>query len=197
MPYFPPKIVIIFVFYKTFVMQRVTLKDKTFVPYITSDKISVSVKQLAQKINADLVNDMPLFLVVLNRSFMFAADLLKEVSIPCEISFIKLASYHGTSSTGTVTEMIGLTEEIKGRTVVVVEDIVDTGVTLEKLVALLTKKEVKQIKVASFLLKPEAYKKDIPVDYVGMEIPNDFVVGYGLDYDGLGRNMKEIYVLDK
>jgi len=178
-------------------MQRVTLKDKTFVPYITSDKISASVKQLAQKINADLANDMPLFLVVLNGSFMFAADLLKEVTIPCEISFIKLASYHGTSSTGTVTEMIGLTEEIKGRTVVVVEDIVDTGVTLEKLVALLTKKEVKQIKVASFLLKPEAYKKDIPVDYVGMEIPNDFVVGYGLDYDGLGRNMKEIYVLDK
>ena len=178
-------------------MQRVTLKDKSFVPYITSDKISVSVKQLAQKINTDLVNDMPLFLVVLNGSFMFAADLLKEVTIPCEISFIKLASYHGTSSTGTVTEMIGLTEEIKGRTVVVVEDIVDTGVTLEKLVALLTKKEVKQIKVASFLLKPDAYKKDIAVDYVGMEIPNDFVVGYGLDYDGLGRNMKEIFVLEK
>ena len=128
---------------------------------------------------------------------MFAADLLKEVIIPCEISFIKLASYHGTSSTGTVTEMIGLTEEIKGRTVVVVEDIVDTGVTLEKLIVLLNKKEVKQIKVASFLLKPEAYKKNITVDYVGMEIPNDFVVGYGLDYDGLGRNMKENFVLEK
>lgn len=197
MLYFPHKIVIIFVLYKILFMQRVILKDKTFVPYITSDKISSSVKQLAQKINADLVNDMPLFLVVLNGSFMFAADLLKEVTIPCEISFIKLASYHGTSSSGTVTEMIGLTEEIKGRTVVVVEDIVDTGITLEKLVTLLTKKEVKQIKVASFLLKPDAYKKDITVDYVGMEIPNDFVVGYGLDYDGLGRNMKEIYVLDK
>ena len=178
-------------------MQRVTLKDKTFVPYITSDKILGSVKQMAQKINTDLANDMPLFLVVLNGSFMFAADLLKEVIIPCEISFIKLASYHGTSSTGTVTEMIGLTEEIKGRTVVVVEDIVDTGVTLEKLIVLLNKKEVKQIKVASFLLKPEAYKKNITVDYVGMEIPNDFVVGYGLDYDGLGRNMKEMFVLEK
>jgi hypoxanthine phosphoribosyltransferase len=178
-------------------MQRVTLKDKTFVPYITSDKIQESVKQLAQKINADLVNDKPLFLVVLNGSFMFAADLLKEVTIPCEISFIKLASYHGTTSTGTVTEMIGLTEEIKGRTVVVVEDIVDTGITIEKLSALLHKKEVKQIKIASFLLKPEAYKKDIVIDYVGMEIPNDFVVGYGLDYDGLGRNMKEIFVLEQ
>jgi hypoxanthine phosphoribosyltransferase len=182
--------------YKTDLMQRVTLKDKTFVPYISSEKILDSVSHMAKKINADLVNDMPLFLVVLNGSFMFAADLLKEVTIPCEISFIKLASYHGTSSTGTVTEMIGLTEEIKGRTVVIVEDIVDTGITLEKLVTLLTKKEVKQIKVASFLLKPEAYKKNIKVDYVGMEIPNDFVVGYGLDYDGLGRNMKAVFVLE-
>lgn len=177
-------------------MQRVTLKDKTFVPYITSDKIAESVKQVAQKINADLASENPLFLVVLNGSFMFAADLLKEVTIPCEISFIKLASYHGTSSTGTVTEMIGLTEEVKGRTIVVVEDIVDTGVTIEKLVTLLTKKEVKQIKIASFLLKPDAYKKDTKIDYVGMEIPNDFVVGYGLDYDGLGRNMKDIFVLE-
>lgn len=178
-------------------MQRVTLKDKTFVPYITSDKILESVKQVALKINADLANENPLFLVVLNGSFMFAADLLKEVTIPCEISFIKLASYHGTSSTGTVTEMIGLTEEVKGRTVIIIEDIVDTGVTIEKLVLLLTKKEVKQIKIASFLLKPDAYKKATKIDYVGMEIPNDFVVGYGLDYDGLGRNMKDIYVLDK
>lgn len=178
-------------------MQRVTLKDKTFVPYITSDKILESVKLVAEKINSDLANENPLFIVVLNGSFMFAADLLKEVTIPCEISFIKLASYHGTSSTGTVTEMIGLTEEVKGRTVVVIEDIVDTGVTIEKLVTLLTKKEVKQIKIASFLLKPDAYKKETKIDYVGMEIPNDFVVGYGLDYDGLGRNMKNIYVLDK
>ncbi len=176
--------------------QQVTLKDKTFVPYITSDKISESVKAMAQKINIELKDEMPLFLVVLNGSFMFAADLLKEVTIPCEISFIKLASYHGTSSTGTVTEMIGLTDEIKGRTVVIVEDIVDTGITLEKLVSILNKRDVKQIKVASFLLKPESYTKTMVVDYVGIEIPNDFVVGYGLDYDGLGRNMKEIFVLE-
>jgi hypoxanthine phosphoribosyltransferase len=177
-------------------MQRVTLKDKTFVPYITSERISESVKKIANAINVDLAQDMPLFLVVLNGSFMFAADLLKEVTIPCEISFIKLASYHGTNSTGTVTEMIGLTEEIKGRTVVIIEDIVDTGITITKLVDVLLKKEVKQIKIATFLLKPEAYKKDIKIDYAGIEIPNDFVVGYGLDYDGLGRNMKEVYVLD-
>ncbi|MBS1637759.1 MAG: hypoxanthine phosphoribosyltransferase [Bacteroidetes bacterium] len=176
-------------------MRQVTLKDKTFVPYITSDKISESVKKLALSINAELKDEFPLFLVVLNGSFMFAADLLKEVDIPCEISFIKLASYHGTSSTGNVTELIGLTEEIKGRTVVVVEDIVDTGVTLEKLVTVLNKKGVKQVKIASFLLKPEAYKKDIEVNYVGMRIPNDFVVGYGLDYDGLGRNLKDVFVL--
>ena len=177
-------------------MQRVTLKDKTFVPYITSNTILESVKTMAEKINIDLKNDMPLFIVVLNGSFMFAADLLKEVTIPCEISFIKLASYHGTSSTGTVTEMIGLTDDIKDRTVVIVEDIVDTGITLEKLYAILERRDVKQIKVASFLFKPKAYTKSIKVDYVGMEIPNEFVVGYGLDYDGLGRNMKDVYVLE-
>ncbi len=177
-------------------MQQVTLKDKTFIPYITSDKILESVKKVALKINADLAHENPLFLVVLNGSFMFAADLLKEVTIPCELSFIKLASYHGTSSTGVVTEMIGLTEEVENRTVVIVEDIVDTGVTIEKLVGLLTKKHVKQIKIASFLLKPDAYKKSTKIDYVGIEIPNDFVVGYGLDYDGLGRNLKNVYVLD-
>lgn len=178
-------------------MQQVTLKDKTFVPYITADKIRESVQSVADKINSELIGENPLFLVVLNGSFMFAADLLKEVTIPCEISFIKLASYHGTSSTGVVTEMIGLTEEVKGRTIVVIEDIVDTGVTIEKLHNVLTKKEVKQIKIATFLLKPEAYKKNITIDYVGLSIPNDFVVGYGLDYDGLGRNMKEIFVLAK
>jgi hypoxanthine phosphoribosyltransferase len=126
---------------------------------------------------------------------MFAADLLKEVNIPCEISFIKVASYYGTTSTGAVTELIGLTEDITDRTVVIVEDIVDSGVTIERLVNVLTRKKVKQIKIATALLKPNSYKKNIKVDYVGIEIPDDFVIGYGLDYDGLGRNLKEIYVL--
>lgn len=178
-------------------MQEVTLKDKTFVPYITSEKIEESVQQLALKINSDLKTDHPLFLVVLNGSFMFASDLLKQITIPCELSFVKLASYHGTNSSGQVNELIGLTEEIKDRTVVIIEDIVDTGTTLEKLTAVLRKKDVKSIKVATFLHKPDAYSKNIPLDYVGMNIPNDFVVGYGLDYDGQGRNLKDIFVLKK
>lgn len=173
----------------------VTIKDKQFKPYISQQQISDAVKNIASTINADLEKDLPLFLVVLNGSFMFAADLLKEVSIPCEISFIKVASYHGTTSSGTVTELIGLTEDITGRTVVIVEDIVDTGITLEKLITVLNRKNVKQIKVATVLLKPDSYKKEFPIDYFGMKIPNDFVVGYGLDYDGQGRNLKEIYVL--
>lgn len=178
-------------------MQEVTLKDKTFVPYITSEKIAESVHQLALKINSDLKTDHPLFLVVLNGSFMFASDLLKQINIPCELSFVKLASYHGTSSSGQVNELIGLTEEIKDRTVVIIEDIVDTGTTLEKLSDVLKKKDVRSIKVATFLHKPDAYSKNIPLDYVGMNIPNDFVVGYGLDYDGQGRNLKDIFVLKK
>lgn len=173
----------------------VTIKDKQFKPYISQQQISEAVKKIANSINNELKNEQPLFLVVLNGSFMFAADLLKEVSIPCEISFIKVASYHGTTSSGTVTELIGLTEDITGRTVIIVEDIVDTGITLEKLITVLNRKNVKQIKVATVLLKPDSYKKEYKIDYYGMKIPNDFVIGYGLDYDGLGRNLKEIYVL--
>jgi hypoxanthine phosphoribosyltransferase len=173
----------------------ITVKDKQFKPYIGSETILNEVKRLADEITRDLSGEFPLFLVILNGSFMFAADLLKEVTFPCEISFIKVASYHGTSSTGSVTELIGLTEDISNRTVVIVEDIVDTGVTLEKLMAVLKKKNTKQVKIAAALLKPDAYKKDISVDYVGLKIPNDFVVGYGLDYDGQGRNLKDIYVL--
>jgi len=173
----------------------VTIKDKQFKPYISQEQISEAVKKIAGSINNELEKEQPLFLVVLNGSFMFAADLLKEVSIPCEISFIKVASYHGTTSSGSVTELIGLSEDVSGRTVVIVEDIVDTGVTLDKLFTVLKRKNVKQIKVATALLKTEAYKKDLKIDYVGIEIPNNFVVGYGLDYDGLGRNLKEIYIL--
>lgn len=177
-------------------MHRITLKDKVFTPYITSDEILKNVAAIAKKINLELKDEFPVFLVVLNGSFMFAADLLKEITIPCEISFIKLSSYCGTTSTGTVSEIIGLTENVAGRTIVIIEDIVDTGATIEKLVALLNKKQVKQIKIASLLLKPDVYHKNIKIDYIGIEIPNYFVVGYGLDYDGLGRNINALYVLD-
>ncbi len=175
--------------------QVITIKDKQFKPYITQQKIAGAVKNLAASINADLKDEFPIFLAVLNGSFMFAADLLKEITIPCEISFIKLASYSGMSSTGNVTELIGLTENISGRTVIIVEDIVDSGVTLERLTDVLKSKHVKQIKVATILFKPDSYKKNYALDYIGFNIPNDFVVGYGLDYEGLGRNLKEIHVL--
>lgn len=176
-------------------MQMVTLKDKQFKPYISSDKIEAAVKKVAAQINSELKNEMPLFIAVLNGSFMFAADLMKEISLPCEISFVKLASYHGTESTGTVSELIGLNQDIAGRSVVIIEDIVDTGNTIVKLTELLKSKNVKSFKIATAFFKPSVYKKEIKIDYVGMEIPNDFVVGYGLDYDGLGRNFKDLLVI--
>ena len=175
--------------------QVITIKGKQFKPYINEQKIAEAVKKLAGAINEDLKDEFPVFLAVLNGSFMFAADLLKEVTIPCEISFVKLASYSGLSSKGNVNELIGLTEDISGRSVVIIEDIVDSGITLEKLTSLLKSKNVKQIRVATILFKPEAYKKNFGLDYVGFKIPNDFMVGYGLDYDGMGRNLKEIHVL--
>ncbi len=173
----------------------VTIKDKQFRTYIEESQIASAVKNMAAKINEELKNDFPFFLVVLNGSFMFASDLLKEVTIPCEISFIKVASYQGTSSSGQVNELIGLNEEISGRTVVIVEDIVDSGTTIERLIQQLRLKKAKTIRVATALYKPNACKKPLSLDYVGFEIPNDFVIGYGMDYAGMGRNLKEIYVL--
>jgi hypoxanthine phosphoribosyltransferase len=173
----------------------ITIKDKQFKPYITEQRIADAVKNVARSINTELKDEFPIFLAVLNGSFMFAADLLKEINIPCEISFIKVASYQGTASTGAVNELIGLNEDVSGRTVVILEDIVDSGITIEKLIELLKEKKVKQLKIATILFKPSAYKKQHKIDYIGFSIPNDFVVGYGLDYEGLGRNLKEIHVL--
>ncbi len=175
--------------------QLITIKDKQFKPYIQQEEIAKTVKRLGALINTELRNEFPVFLVVLNGSFMFAADLLREVTIACEISFIKVASYHGTSSSGSVTELVGLTHDLQERTVVVIEDIVDSGMTIENLILRLKEKGVKKTKITTLLFKPEAYKKPYAIDYVGFNIPNDFVVGYGLDYDGLGRNLKEIHVL--
>jgi hypoxanthine phosphoribosyltransferase len=172
---------------------EITIKDKQFRPFLTQEKIAQVVKSMAERINGDLLNDFPLFLVVLNGAFMFASDLLKEVTIRCEISFIKVASYIGASSSGNLVELIGLTEEINGRTVVIVEDIVDSGTTLDLLILSLTKKNAGPIKVAALLFKPDAYKKQHEINYPGFRIPNNFVVGYGMDYEGMGRNLKEIH----
>ena len=173
----------------------VTLKDKQFKPYLDENKIAFAVKNLAKKINTDLENEFPIFLVVLNGSFMFASDLLKEITIPCQISFIKLASYHGTSSTGTVSELIGLSEDLSNRTIVVVEDIVDTGLTMNKLLFQLSTRRPESIQVATMLFKPSALKTPLRIKYCGFEIEDRFVVGYGLDYDGYGRNIDSVYVL--
>lgn len=178
-------------------MQTVQIKDKQFEIAIPAATIQQAVKTLADQMNVDLQGKSPLFIVVLNGAFMFASDLLKNISIPCEVSFVKLSSYNGTSSTGTIKELVGLQEDIKDRTVVIVEDIIDTGITMEMLVKQLKAKQPKELKVASFFLKPEALQKDVPLDYIALRIPNDFIVGYGLDYDGFGRNLADVYSLKK
>ncbi len=175
--------------------KEVTLGDKVFVPYLSGEKISNAVHLVAEKINADYQGKNPLFLVVLNGAFLFAADLLRSIDLDCEVSFVKFSSYQGTSSTGKVKELIGLNETLVGRDVIIVEDIVDTGTTIVQMLADLANRQTASVRVATLLFKPEAYKKDIVIDYIGLEIPNAFIVGYGLDYDGLGRNLKEIYVI--
>ena len=177
-------------------MSSVVIHGHTFKPKISSSEIQNAVAEVAKQINKDLKGKKPLFLAVLNGSFMFAADLMKKVNIECEISFVKVASYEGTSSTGKIKQLIGLNEEIKGRTVVVIEDIVDTGNTIENVWEQLKSLGVADIKICTLLFKPNAYSKTVPIEYAAIVIPNDFIVGYGLDYKGLGRNLEDIYVLD-
>ena len=174
-------------------MKTVTLKDKTFSLSIPAAEIELAVDKLALKLNQDLAGKKPLFLVILNGSFMFASDLIKKLEMNCEVSFVKLASYSGTSSTGELKQLIGLNEEIEGREVVILEDIVDTGITLDNMLAQLQNLKPAAVKIVTFLFKPAAFKKSYPLDYIGISIPNDFIVGYGLDYDGLGRNLPDIY----
>ncbi|MBK0401734.1 hypoxanthine phosphoribosyltransferase [Adhaeribacter sp. BT258] len=173
--------------------QTVTLHDKSFGIYLPESEILSNIKALADRINQDYASLNPLFVAVLNGSFMFAADLLKEVTVPCEISFMKVASYENTSSTGQVTELVGLKEEIAGRHLVILEDIVDTGNTVVKLLDMLGVRNPASIEIATLLQKPECLQHKLDVKYTGREIPNDFVVGYGLDYNGLGRNLRDIY----
>lgn len=176
-------------------MSTIRIKDKSFTTFITEDKILKEVSRVADEINRDLEGTEPLFLSVLNGSFMFTADLMKRISLPCDISFVKLASYAGTSSTGKVKELVGLNENIEGRTVVIVEDIIDTGFTMQRLVETLRSKNPKDIRIATLLVKPDKLQVNLDIDYVAMNIPNDFIVGYGLDYDGKGRNYRDIYTV--
>lgn len=173
----------------------IKLHDKYFVPFITAAEIDARLKALAIQVENDLVGEVPVFIGVLNGAFMAVSDFVKHYSADCEVSFIKVASYEGTGSTGEVKQLIGLNQSLKGRTVVIIEDIVDTGNTIEELVKIFTGKGVEQLKIATLFFKPQAYTKAIKLDYIGFEIPNKFIVGYGLDYDGLGRNLPEVYQL--
>ncbi len=178
-------------------MERITLQDKTFRTYIPYAEIDKAISRIAGRLNRDLSNEeQPVFLSILNGSFMFTADLMKKITLNCEVTFVKLSSYSGTESTGTVRQVLGLCSDIKDRTVIVLEDIVDSGTTITNLLEDLKKREPKQIKICTLLLKPDAYKADIPIDYACIKIPNDFVVGYGLDYNNLGRQYKDLYVID-
>jgi hypoxanthine phosphoribosyltransferase len=176
-------------------MNSVVIKDKEFELFIDSETIETSINRMAEKMNKDLKELDPVFIVVLNGSFMFAGELMKHVSIPCEITFVRLSSYQGTSSSEKVYEILGLNGSIEGRTVVIVEDIVDTGHTMKSLLAQLNVHHPKEIKISTLLFKPKALVEKIDLDYVALEIPNDFIVGYGLDYDGYGRNLRNIYKL--
>lgn len=176
-------------------MDTIKIKDKTFCISIPKDTIQKEVSRVAEEINRDLAGKNPLFLSVLNGAFMFAADLMKQITIPCEISFVKLASYQGIVSSGVIKEVIGINEDITDRTIVIVEDIVDTGFTMQRLLETLGTRHPKEIKIASLLVKPDKLEVDLNVDYVALNIPNDFIVGYGLDYDGYGRNYPDIYTI--
>lgn len=173
----------------------VQLHDLKFTPFISEAEINSAIEQLAQKINEEYRDEKPVFLGILNGAFLFAAELIKRFEGDCEVSFVKLSSYEGTGTTGNVDTLLGLTQSLEGRTVIVIEDIVDTGNTLESIDRILKAEKIKQYKIATLFYKPEAYKKPLHIDYVGIEIPNDFIVGYGLDYNGLGRNLKQVYKL--
>ena len=173
----------------------IQLHDLKFEPFISEDRITNSIEKIAEKINRDFKDKNPIFLGVLNGAFMVASEIIKRFKGNCEVTFVKLGSYEGTLTTGKVETLIGLTHSIEGREVVVIEDIVDTGNTLAALDRILKKEKVAGYKIATLFFKPEAYQKDYKIDYIGMEIPNDFIVGYGLDYNGLGRNLTQIYKL--
>jgi len=171
----------------------IQLHDKEFVPFISASEIDFTIAKMADLVSDDFADEIPIFVGVLNGSFMLVSDFMKKYKKPCEVSFIKMASYNGTSSTNDVKKLIGLNQDLSGRTIIVLEDIVDNGNTLVALKEQFKQQKVKHFKIATLFYKPEAYKQDIKIDYIGIRIPNKFIVGYGLDYNGLGRNLPEIY----
>jgi hypoxanthine phosphoribosyltransferase len=175
-------------------MKQIKIHDKTFRLYISYEQITSVVENMAEKMNIDLAGKNPLFICILNGAFMFAAELFKRINLmEAEISFVKLASYQGDKTSGQVKQLIGLNENIEGRTVVVLEDIVDSGLTISSINEVLQKQNPHEVLFASLLIKPDSIKEKVNLDYVGMEIPNDFILGYGLDYNGHGRNLTDIY----
>lgn len=177
----------------------IKLHDLTFKPYLTNAEIEAAIDKVADKINADFKDkdEVPVFLCVLNGAVMFTASMMKRLDFNAELVSMKMTSYQGTTSTGTVLIPLGLTGDVRGRTVIIFEDVVDTGNTIVALKEFLLEKGVKDVRICTMLFKPNVYKKEMKLDYIGMEIPDDFIVGYGLDYNELGRNLPDIYVLDK
>lgn len=178
-------------------MKPIQIHDKNFEVYIERDKIQQAVSSLAQQLKKDLKGERPLFVSILNGAFIFAADFLRAFEDECEITFIKLASYEKTKSSGKVKQLLGINEDLTGRTIVVLEDIIDTGATLQEIYNILGEEKIKDLKIVSLFFKPEVFKKELHIDYVAFQIPDNFIVGYGLDYDGLGRNLPDIYKLSK
>lgn len=176
-------------------MSTVKILDKTFRTSIPESEILQRVKAVAERINRDMADKNPLFLAVLNGSFIFAADLMREMTIPCEISFVKLASYQGTTSTGKIKEVLGINENLSGRTVIIVEDIVESGQTIKRMIESLGTRNPASVQVCTLFFKPDKLKEDLQLDYVAFRIPDDFIVGYGLDYDQQGRELKDIYTI--
>lgn len=174
-------------------MKKIRVKDKEFSIFISGKEIDEAISRIASKLNTSMHDRDPVFLVILNGAFMFASDLFRRLDFPCEISFIKLASYAGTRSTSMVRELIGLNTDLNGRTVIIVEDIIDTGQTISYMIPMLKKLGAREVRVVTLLFKPDTFSADFEIDHIGMKIPKEFIVGYGLDYDQHGRNYPDIY----
>jgi hypoxanthine phosphoribosyltransferase len=178
-------------------MEQITVIDKTFEVSIKETTIKQRIRELAQQMSRDLDGKNPLFLAVLNGAFIFAADLMREMTIPCEISFVKLASYQGTTSTGSIKEVIGINEDLTNRNIIILEDIVESGLTIKRMIEQIGTRNPASVQVCTLFFKPEKLKEDLKLDYVAFSIPNDFILGYGLDYDQQGRQLKDVYSLVK